>query len=232
MPIRQRLGSFGSADWDRREASLVSQGLSPVVLRQLVSGSARNLLPGRKDEDIPPEPFRQLWYAAAEQTLANIRIEPIEVPSSTTQLVSAEVAASGARLFPIRLPAGHALVLGVNGTPLLQMSVFAADGRRLEAKGPLRVVNLGFQKSSPVQLLITNEGVAPAEIRLSLRADPPPPPAVPPPPEATDTTGTETEAPSGTENLPASPAPPAPTEPPSATPPAQAPATEVTPPNP
>jgi serine/threonine-protein kinase len=232
LALRQRLGSFSSADWDRRQAGLVSQGLSPAVLNQLVSGSARNLLPGRKDEDLPAEPFRQLWYAAAEQTLANIRIEPIEVPSSTTQLVSAEVAASGARLFPIRLPAGHALVLGVNGTPLLQMSVFAADGRRLEAKGPLRVVNLGFQKSSPVQLLITNEGVAPAEIRLSLRADPPPPPAVPPPPEATETTGTETEAPSGTENLPASPAPPAPTEPPSATPTTQAPATEANPPNP
>ena len=47
----------------------VGQGLSPSVLRQLVSGSAQNLLPGRLGDDLPPEPFRQLWYAAAQQTL-------------------------------------------------------------------------------------------------------------------------------------------------------------------
>ena len=43
-------------------------------------------------------------------------------------VVSAEVAAGGARLFPIRLPPESRLVLGVNGSPLMQMTVFAADG--------------------------------------------------------------------------------------------------------
>lgn len=75
----------------------------------------------------------------------------------------------------MRLPAGYRLVLGVNGSPLMQMSVFGPDGDLLEAKGPLRVVSLGVQKRSPVQLLVTNEGVAPALITLSLRADPPAP---------------------------------------------------------
>ena len=187
LPIRRRLGSFSQGDWQRRQQALVGQGLSSEVLGQLVSASAQNLLPGRAGKQQPEEPFRQLWYAAAEQILENVKIEPIEAPSLTTQVLSADVPASGARLFPIRLPAGHRLALGVNGTPLLQMSVYAADGTLLEAKGPLRVVTLGAQPTSPVQLLVTNEGVAPAMIRLSLRADPPPPEvSAPPPPQPGD----------------------------------------------
>jgi serine/threonine-protein kinase len=70
------------------------------------------------------------------------------------------------------LPASSRLVLGVNGSPLMQMSVFGADGQVLEARGPLRVVSLPAVNRSPVQLLITNEGLAPALLTLSLRADP------------------------------------------------------------
>ena len=81
----------------------------------------------------------------------------------------------------MRLPAGYRLVLVVNGSPLMQMSVFGPDGDLLEAKGPLLVVSLGVQKRSPVQLLVTNEGVAPALITLSLRAYPPLPQVAPPP---------------------------------------------------
>ena len=179
LELRTRLGRFTPADWRRRQAALGQQGLSGSVLEQLVSGSAQNLLPGRSAGDIPPEPFRQLWYAAAEQGLTNVRIETIQAQPGETQVVSASVPAGGARLFPIRLPAGSRLVLGVNGSPLMQMSVFGADGAVLEARGPLRVVNVGAVQRAPVQLLITNEGLASALITLSLRADPPPPPVQP-----------------------------------------------------
>jgi serine/threonine-protein kinase len=181
LDIRRRLGSYTNGDWERRQQSLVSQGLSSAVLRQLVSGSAQSLLPGRPGADIPPEPFRQLWFAAAEQGLANVQIEAIEAQPQETRVLSAQVEAGGARLFPVRLPPGYRLVLGVNGSPLMQMSVFGPDGDLLEAKGPLRVVSLGAQKRSPVQVLVTNEGVAPALITLSLRADPPVPQQVPQP---------------------------------------------------
>ena len=200
LEIRRRLGSFSMGDWEQRQRSLVGQGLSPAVLRQLVSGSARSLLPGRDSTELPPEPVRQLWFAAAEQTLANIQIEPIDAQPLETRVLSAQVDAGGARLFPIRLPAGHRLVLGVNGSPLMQMSVYAADGTPLEGRGPLRVVSLGAQQRSPVQLLVSNEGVAPALITLSLRADPP---AVQPRPQPL--------APA--EPPPAPPAPPSPAEP-------------------
>ena len=183
MALRRRLGSFSAADWKRRQESFLAQGLSTEVLQQLVSGSTQSLLPGRNGQAMPAEPFRQLWYAAADQTLENVRIEPIEVPPQVTQLLSADVPASGARLFPIRLPTDHALVLGVNGSPLLQMSVYGADGTLIAPKGPLRVLSLGQQVRLPVQLLVTNEGVAPARISLSLRADPP----APAPPTAGDT---------------------------------------------
>ncbi|MEB3332043.1 MAG: protein kinase [Synechococcaceae cyanobacterium] len=173
MPIRRRLGSFNEGDWQSRRRGLEQQGLNSEVLGQLVTGSARNLLPGQTGDSIPAEPYRQLWFAAAEVILGNVRIAPIEAPARVTQVINADVPAGGARLFPIRLPVGHALVLGVTGTPLLQMSVFAADGTLLEARGPLRVVSLGAQQSSPVQLLVTNDGVAASMIRLQLRADPP-----------------------------------------------------------
>jgi serine/threonine-protein kinase len=182
LALRQRLGSYSDADWSGRQRELVAQGLSPSVLRQLVSGSARNLLPAFAASELPPEPLRQLWYAAAQQTLETLRIEPIDAPAQTTPVLSAEVPASGARLFAIRLPPDHGLALGVSGTPLLQMSLFDAAGSPLAPRGPLRVVTVASQKRSPLQLLVINEGVAPTRISLSLRADPPPPAAVPEPP--------------------------------------------------
>jgi serine/threonine-protein kinase len=172
LELRTRLGGFSAGDWRRRRGALVAKGLSPQVVEQLVSGSAQNLLPGRSGNDIPAEPFRQLWYAAAEQALAKVSIEAIQARMGQTNVVSASVPAAGARVFPIRLPASSRLVLGVNGSPLMQMSVFGADGQVLEARGPLRVVSLPAVNRSPVQLLITNEGLAPALLTLSLRADP------------------------------------------------------------
>jgi serine/threonine-protein kinase len=188
LAIRRRLGSYGNADWEQRLRGLADQGLSGEVLSQLVSAQAQNLLPGRSGSTMPPEPYRQLWYAAAEQSLASIQIEPIQARSSEPQVLSAPVSAGGARLFPIRLPEGYRLVMGVNGSPLMQMSVFAADGSLLEPSGPLRVVSLPPQAGSPVQLLVTNEGVAPSLITLSLRADAPPAQPDSPPPAAADDT--------------------------------------------
>jgi len=220
LPLRRRLGNFSASDWEQRQGGFVGQGLSPAVLRELVSASVQNLLPSRASQAMPPEPFRQIWYAAAEMMLENLRIEPIEAPSGNAQVLSAEVPASGARLFPIRLPAGHGLALGVSGSPLLQMSVYSAGGTLLEPRGPLRVVTLDSQKSSPVQLLLTNDGVAPALIRLSLRADPPaptPPPepdAPSAPEEPQDTPATPAPATPGATPAPAAPAPPAPATPP------------------
>jgi serine/threonine-protein kinase len=173
IALRKRLGSFSAADWDHRQRILSQKGLSSEVLQQLVSAHAQKLLPGRSGNNIPPEPFRQLWYAAGEQSLASIQIEPIQARSGEPQVLSAPVSAGGARVFPIRLPEGYRRpVMGVNGSPLMRMSVFAADGSLLEPSGPLRVVSLPPQSRSPVQLLVTNEGVAPALITLSLRADP------------------------------------------------------------
>jgi serine/threonine-protein kinase len=252
LALRRRLGSFSAADWEQRQQSLAQQGLSSKVLQQLVSGSAQSLLPTRSTGGMPGEPFRQLWYAAAVQILENLSIEPIDARPQVTQLLAADVPANGARLFPIRLPPGHALVLGVNGTPLLQMSVYGADGSSLAPRGPLRVVNLGVQPSSPVQLLITNEGVAPSRISLSLRADPPapaaadtpstpqtgtPPPdgATPPAPETPATppaAGSETTPSTperSTTSPPASPPSPPPAVPTPAAPPSQGEGASTTP---
>jgi serine/threonine-protein kinase len=228
LELRRRLGSFSTAEWQAQQSRLGGQGLSPAVLRQLVSGSAQNLLPGRSGEDLPPEPFRQLWYAAAQKVLANVQIEQIQTQLGQTRVLSAQVEAGGARLLSIQIGPSSRLVLGVNGSPLMQMSVFGADGALLEAKGPLRVISLDKVTSAPVQLLITNEGVAPALITLSLRVDPAPPastttPTTPgEPATTTPPAGTPSQPPNGSP----SPSPAAPTAPAGPTPPPPVPSTE------
>jgi serine/threonine-protein kinase len=222
LEVRRRLGNYSASDWQERQRSLAGQGLSAPVLRQLVSASAQNLLPGRAGTEIPPEPFRQLWYAAAEQRLAGMQIEPIRTRSQEVQALTADVDAGGARLFPIQLPPGHRLVLGVNGSPLMQMMVFAADGSLLESRGPLRVVSLPAQERSPVQLLVTNEGLSAAPITLSLRADPLPPPAAAEPqgvPPADSEPGGAPPAGQAPAESPSPPTPPQPGTPPTPPPP-------------
>ncbi|MFZ9266584.1 MAG: serine/threonine protein kinase [Vulcanococcus sp.] len=171
LDLRVRLGSLTHGDWRRRQDALVKRGLSPTVVEQLVSGSAFTLLSERLGAEMPPEPFRQLWYAAAEQALSGVQIEWLEAKPGKTITVSSAVAAGGARVFPLKLPEGSRLVLGVNGSPLMQMSVFDAQGQVLEDRGPLRVVSLGSVSGSPVQVLVTNEGLSMAMLTLSLRAD-------------------------------------------------------------
>ena len=85
---------------------------------------------------------------------------------------STRVMAGGARLITIRVPRDHRLVLGINGTPLMAMTVFDASGEILQARGPLRVLTLPASAGSPVQVLITNAGMASALLTLSCRADP------------------------------------------------------------
>ena len=55
---------------------------------------------------------------------------------------------------------------------LMAMTVFDASGEILQARGPLRVLTLPAAAGSPVQVLITNAGMASALITLSCRADP------------------------------------------------------------
>ena len=172
LDLRTRLGSLTNGDWRRRQDALVSRGLSAKVVEQLVSGSTATLLSDRFGSEMPPEPFRQLWYAAAEQALGGVQIEWLDAKPGKPITVSSSVAAGGARVFPVKVPQGSRLVLGVNGSPLMQMSVFDAQGQVLEDRGPLRVVSLGEVTRAPVQVLVINEGLSTAMLTLSLRADP------------------------------------------------------------
>ena len=85
------------------------------------------------------------------------------------------IPAKGAQLLAVSVPQQHSLVLGINGTPLMQMTLFRPDGTLLDKRGPLRVISLEPGVGSPLQLLVTNDGVASALITLSCRADSTPP---------------------------------------------------------
>ena len=63
----------------------------------------------------------------------------------------------------------------------MQMTVYAADGSVAAERGPLRVVTLAADVGTPVQVLVTNEGVASGLLTLSCRADLPIPKPLPKP---------------------------------------------------
>ena len=169
--LRARLGSLGDGDWRGSSRRLTDQGIHPLVLERLVGAAARDLLPGEPQGAAPAEPFRQLWIAAAMRTLDDLRVATVEARPVEVVNRSLLIPAKGAQLLALSVPQDHKLVLGVNGTPLMQMTLFRPDGTLLEKRGPLRVISLESGVGSPLQLLITNDGVASAQITLSCRAD-------------------------------------------------------------
>lgn len=177
--LRSRLGRLKDADWQKQRQALVQQGVNARVVEQLVSASAQTLLPGVATGVKPPEPFRQLWFAAALRSLEDVRIEAVKARAGEPTVLSSRVSAGGARLISITVPAGRRLVLGINGTPLMQMTVYGADGEVAADRGPLRVVTLSEDAGSPVQVLITNDGVSSGLLTLSCRADRPEPKPLP-----------------------------------------------------
>ena len=172
--IRARLGRLRNGDWEQPRQTLQQQGVHPRVVEQLVSAGAQALLPGTKQGLKPAEPFRQLWVAAAMQSLDDVEIVRITARPLEPTNMSLRIPAGGARLVLVEVPDGDALALGINGTPLMQMMVFGANGQVEEERGPLRVALIAPAAGSPLQVLITNEGVSSGLFTLSCRADPGP----------------------------------------------------------
>ena len=108
------------------------------------------------------------------ETLKGLRIDTVTARPDETVTRSLRVPSVGARLITVEVPAGASLVLGIKGTPLMEMTVFGSKGQLLAAKGPLRVVSLPPTAGSPVQVLVVNDGVASGLLTLSCRADAPP----------------------------------------------------------
>ena len=190
--LRSRLGQLDPKDWQTQRQALVAQGVNNRVVEQLVSVAAKSLLPGVAIGTKPPEPFRQLWFAAALRSLEEVQIEKVKAGVEMATVLSSRVPADSARLISIQVPPGRRLVLGINGTPLMQMTVYAADGSVAAERGPLRVVTLQPEVGSPVQVLVTNEGVSSGLLTLSCRADRPMPkplPKIDPNPIADPATG-------------------------------------------
>ena len=173
--IRARLGRLRAEDWEQPRQALQQQGVHPKVVEHLVSAGAQDLLMGSMQGRKPDEPFRQLWIAAAMQSLDDVEIERLKARPLEPTNTSLRVPAGGARLVLLEVPAGDALALGINGTPLMQMMVFGANGTVVEQRGPLRVAWIAAAAGSPLQVLVTNEGVSSGVFTLSCRADRPRP---------------------------------------------------------
>ena len=170
--IRAELGRLREGDWQPPREALLKQGVHSRVVEHLVSAGAQDLLPvtmrGRK----PSDPFLQLWIAAAIQSLDYVEILRLKARPLEPAITSLPIPAGVARLVLVEAPAGDVVALGINGTPLMQMVVFGANGQVVDERGPLRVARIAAEAGSPLQVLITNEGVSSALFTLSCRADP------------------------------------------------------------
>jgi serine/threonine-protein kinase len=169
--IRAQLGHLRAGDWQQPREVLLKQGVHPRVVEHLVSAGAQDLLPVTMRGPKPAEPFRQLWIAAAMQSLDDVEIVRLKARPLKPTKTSLRIPAGGARLVLVEVPAGDGLALDIDGTPLMQMMVFGANGMVLEQLGPLRVVRIAAPASSPLQVLVTNEGVSSGVLTLSCQAD-------------------------------------------------------------
>jgi serine/threonine-protein kinase len=169
--IRAQLGRLRAGDWQQPREALLKQGVHPRVVEHLVSAGAQDLLPVTMRGPKPAEPSRQFWIAAAMQSLDDVEIVRLKARPLKPTKTSLRIPAGGARLVLVEVPAGDGLALDIDGTPLMQMMVFGANGMVLEQLGPLRVVRIAAPASSPLQVLVTNEGVSSGVLTLSCQAD-------------------------------------------------------------
>ena len=170
--IRARLGRLGDGDWEQLQQALQLQGVHPKVVEHLVSAGDQDLLPGSMQGRKPAEPFRQLWIAAAMQSLDDVEIERLKARPLEPTNTSLRIPAGGARLVLVEVPAGDAVALGINGTPLMQMMVFGVNGQVEEERGPLRLTRIAPEAGSLLQVLVTNQGVSTGLFTLFCQADP------------------------------------------------------------
>ena len=169
--IRARLGRLGDGDWEQLRQALQHQGVHPKVVEHLVSAGAQDLLAGSMQGRKPAESFRQLWIAAAMQSLDDVEIERLTARPLEPTNATLRIPAGGARLVLVEAPAGDAVALGINGTPLMQMMVFGVNGQVEAERGPLRVTRIAPEAGSPLQVLVTNEGISSSLFTLSCRAN-------------------------------------------------------------
>ncbi len=169
--IRGRLGRLSDGDWEQPRQALMQQGIHPNVVELLVSASSELLLPEFMQGRKPAEPFRQLWIAAAMQSLDDVEIVRLKARPQESTNTSLRIPAGGVSLVLVEAPTGDAVALGIKGTPLMQMMVFGVRGQVEEQRGPLRVTRIGPEAGSPLQVLVTNEGVSTGLFTLSCRVD-------------------------------------------------------------
>ena len=154
--LRARLGSFSDSDWRGSSRRLTDQGIHPLVLERLVGAS-------------PAEPFRQFWIATAMRTLDDLQVETVEAQSGEVLNRSVRIPAKSGLVVALPLPPEQKFFLALDGTPLIQMLLFEADGTLLEQRGPLRTIRIKSGFASPLQLLVINEGVASGSFALFIR---------------------------------------------------------------
>ena len=170
--LRSRLGRLKAEDWRDEQDRLLRDGVGPEVAERLVSALAQPLLPDQSLRGMPPEPDRQLWLAAALTRLKAVRVDALTAQLAEPISLRSRVRAGGVRLITIQVAEGQRLALQVSGTERMRMTVFSAAGTVAVESSPLREVLLPAGVAAPLQLLITNEGVASGALTVTCQAEP------------------------------------------------------------
>ena len=154
--LRARLGSFSDSDWRGSSRRLTDQGIHPLVLERLVGAS-------------PAEPFRQYWIATAMRTLDDLRVETVEAKSGQVVNRSLRIPAKSELVVALSLPPEQTFSLALDGTPLMQISLFGANGILLDQLGSLQAIKHESDLASPLHLLITNAGISFGKLSFTLQ---------------------------------------------------------------
>ena len=166
--LRSKLGRLNMTDWQTQRQELVDVGVSIPVIEQLISISIQSrFMPSATLGHKTLEPYRQLWYAAALQRLEDIRIRSVIAWAAEPAVLSAWVPAYGTRLITIQVPSKSHLVLSAKATPMVEMIVFGSGGGVIINRGLLIAAEINPGAGSPVQVVVSNKGMASSLVTLT-----------------------------------------------------------------
>lgn len=197
--VRQRLGSYTSADRDRWKATVNRLNLSSRALYDLADAKFFSLFPEQRDQDFINQPIGQVWHAIAADQLKAVQsgtaLEKIQIDSgSFSQQVNGNLAPGEGKAYIANLSKDQLVRLNLQPTGKTQLSIYPPTS----SSPPLLVDSTETSWSGTLtqsgfyEFVITSTASDPISYQLDLTVEnvtstppnPPSPPSLEPSPES------------------------------------------------